>query len=226
MNLSTLKPLNSLSLEPLKEGWKWVRLGEVLLTNPQYGLTATAENSEKDYIYIRITDITDEGKLKIEDLRFIDLDKEIFEKYKVFENDILIARSGSVGRIYLVKESDLPKPAVFASYLIRFKLNPNVVLPEYFFYFGLSEQYKNFILEQIKTVAQPNINAKQYQNIQFSLPPLPEQRRIVEKLKGIMEEIEKARSACEKELEAVKALPSAYLREVFESEEVKKWERR
>lgn len=41
-----------------------------------------------------------------------------------------------------------------------------------------------------------------------------------------MAEIDKARSACEKQLEAVKALPSAYLREVFESEEAKKWERR
>jgi type I restriction enzyme S subunit len=41
-----------------------------------------------------------------------------------------------------------------------------------------------------------------------------------------MAEIERARNACEKQLEAVKLLPSAYLREVFESEEAKKWERK
>ncbi|MCM8802170.1 MAG: restriction endonuclease subunit S, partial [Candidatus Omnitrophica bacterium] len=57
-------------------------------------------------------------------------------------------------------------------------------------------------------------------------PPLPEQRRIATKLTEIMAEIEKARTACEKQLFAAKALPSAYLREVFESEEAKKWERK
>ncbi|PIP20392.1 MAG: hypothetical protein COX40_05060 [Candidatus Omnitrophica bacterium CG23_combo_of_CG06-09_8_20_14_all_40_11] len=41
-----------------------------------------------------------------------------------------------------------------------------------------------------------------------------------------MQEVEVARSACEKQLEATNALPSAYLREVFESEEAKKWERK
>ncbi|MEO0005564.1 MAG: restriction endonuclease subunit S, partial [candidate division WOR-3 bacterium] len=58
------------------------------------------------------------------------------------------------------------------------------------------------------------------------LPPLSVQRRIVAKIKEMMDEVEKARTACEKQLEAVKALPSAYLRQVFESEEAKKWERK
>lgn len=31
---STLKPLNPSTLEPLKEGWRWVRLGEVCEINP------------------------------------------------------------------------------------------------------------------------------------------------------------------------------------------------
>jgi len=41
-----------------------------------------------------------------------------------------------------------------------------------------------------------------------------------------MQEVECARTACEEQLEAAKALPSAYLREIFESEEAKKWERK
>jgi type I restriction enzyme S subunit len=38
--------------------------------------------------------------------------------------------------------------------------------------------------------------------------------------------VDRARAACEKQLEAAKALPSAYLQEVFESEESKKWEKK
>jgi len=41
-----------------------------------------------------------------------------------------------------------------------------------------------------------------------------------------MQDVERARTACEKQLEAAKSLPAAYLREVFESEEAKKWERK
>lgn len=58
------------------------------------------------------------------------------------------------------------------------------------------------------------------------LPPLPEQKRIAAKLQELMQEVEHARTACEKQLEAAKALPAAYLQEVFESEEAKKWERK
>jgi len=57
-------------------------------------------------------------------------------------------------------------------------------------------------------------------------PPDSEQRRIAGILKEQMAEVEKARKATEAQLEAARALPAAYLREVFESEEAKKWPRR
>jgi len=58
------------------------------------------------------------------------------------------------------------------------------------------------------------------------LPPLPEQQRIAARLQELMREVERARTACEKQLEAAKGLPAAYLRAVFESEEAEKWERK
>jgi type I restriction enzyme S subunit len=193
-------------------------LGELLLTNPQYGLTATSDKSEKGYIYLRITDITDSGKIKTENLKYIELDDKSFEKYKVFNGDILIARSGSVGRVYLVKESDLPMPAVFASYLIKFKLKSDYILPEYFFYFCLSRQYKSFVSEQIKTVAQPNINAKQYQKLEIPLPPIKTQHLIATDLEEKMSHTENLQSAIYNQLEAINTLPHAILRKAFRGE--------
>jgi type I restriction enzyme S subunit len=63
-------------------------------------------------------------------------------------------------------------------------------------------------------------------NLQIPLPPLEEQKQIAIKLQELMQEVERARNACEKQLEAAKALTAAYLREVFESEEAKRWERK
>ena len=58
------------------------------------------------------------------------------------------------------------------------------------------------------------------------LPPLPEQRRIAAKIQELIQDLDDARAACEKQLEAAKALPAAYLRSAFETEEAKKWEKK
>jgi type I restriction enzyme S subunit len=63
-------------------------------------------------------------------------------------------------------------------------------------------------------------------NIEIPLPPIEEQKRIAAKIQELMQEVERARTACEKQLEAAKALPPVYLREVFEGEKSKKWERK
>jgi len=63
-------------------------------------------------------------------------------------------------------------------------------------------------------------------DLDLPLPPIPEQRRIAGILKEQMAEVEQARKATEAQLEAARALPAAYLREVFESEEAKNWPRK
>ncbi len=55
------------------------------------------------------------------------------------------------------------------------------------------------------------------------LPPLAEQKRIAAILTERLTTVERARKASETRLEAARALPAAYLREVFESEEAMGW---
>ncbi|HEC67205.1 MAG TPA: hypothetical protein ENI35_00045 [Candidatus Desulfofervidus auxilii] len=168
-----------------EKGWKWVRLGEVLNRKPQYGLTAKASKETLNIRYLRISDITDQGNLKNNDPRFLDLNEQEFNKYRLYEGDILIARSGSVGRVYL--HHDCEQKVVFASYLIRFRLDTNQIIPKFFFYYGLSPLYKKYIEDTLRIVAQPNINAKEYSNLQIPLPPLEEQKRIIAYLDQISE---------------------------------------
>ncbi|HEC92601.1 MAG TPA: hypothetical protein ENI51_06395 [Candidatus Atribacteria bacterium] len=168
-----------------EKGWRWVRLGEVLSRKPQYGLTAKASKEALSIRYLRISDITDQGNLKNNDPRFLDLNEQEFNKYRLYEGDILIARSGSVGRVYL--HHDYEQKVVFASYLIRFRLDTNQIIPKFFFYYGLSPLYKKYIEDTLRIVAQPNINAKEYSNLQIPLPPLPEQKRFIAYLDQISE---------------------------------------
>ena len=152
-------------------------VGEVLNRKPQYGLTAKASKETLNIRYLRILDITDQGNLKNNDPRFLDLNEQEFNKYRLYKGDILIARSGSVGRVCL--HHDYKQKVVFAFYLIRFRLDTNQIIPKFFFYYGLSPLYKKYIEDTLRIVAQPNINATEYSNLQIPLPPLPEQKRIV-----------------------------------------------
>ena len=204
----------------LPAGWRWVKLGEVC-NYSQYGLTVSELHSDDGYPLIRITDIDDLGNLKLEDIKCAQLDDTTFKRYELRDGDILFARTGSLGRTFLY--SGNPSEAVFASYLIRFSLNKSIIEPLYLFYYTHSKEYFEFIEEKKHTVSQPNINAEEYKSLLIPLPPLFEQKRIAAKLKEMMNEIDNARLACEKQLEAAKALPSAYLREVFESPEARSW---
>ena len=199
-----------------EKGWRWVRLGEVLSRKPQYGLTAKASKETLNIRYLRISDITDQGILKNNDPRFLDLNEQEFNKYRLYEGDILIARSGSVGRVYL--HHDCEQKVVFASYLIRFKLDTNQIIPKFFFYYGLSPLYKKYIEDTLRIVAQPNINATEYSNLQIPLPPLSEQKRIITYLDNIQQKaqaLQRLQEETEKEVEKVR---EAILHKAFRGE--------
>lgn len=70
------------------------------------------------------------------------------------------------------------------------------------------------------------LNQKVAAQIPVLCPPLDEQRRIAARLSEQMAQVDKMRSVAEAEVEAAEALPAAFLRQVFESEEAKKWPRR
>jgi len=61
----------------------------------------------------------------------------------------------------------------------------------------------------------PKLNQEIAAQIQIPLPPLSEQKRISVILNEQLAAVDKARAAAEAQLEAAKALPAAYLREVF-----------
>ncbi|MFC1652135.1 restriction endonuclease subunit S [Planctomycetota bacterium] len=152
----------------------------------RYGFTASAATSGTCR-FIRITDITDDGRLKKSKVMYVTPDPVSEEKFSLFPGDLLVARSGSIGRPYLVKEN---MKAVFASYLIRFRLRLDIVDPDYVFYYTQSPMYIQYITNVGRGAAIKNINAKQLGAIQLPVPSLNEQRRIVARIKECIDRVE------------------------------------
>ena len=168
--------------------YEWVELGDIILGKPQYGSGARKVPYDNKVRYVRITDITDNGELKSNDLVSPSIiEPDLFLK----PNDLLIARSGSVGRTYI--HEDLPGIYQYAGYLIRFRINPAQAIPKYVYHVTKSDSWREWILSNSKTGTLTNINAKQYSAFRFPLPPLEVQQEIVAEIEGYQRVIDGAR---------------------------------
>ena len=152
-----------------------ILLKELITKQPQYGANEEAKDfeNETDIRYIRITDIDELGKLKNNNKKTAN---KIETKYFLNYNDLLFARSGSVGRCYIHKKTN--EISIFAGYLIRFIVNTDICNPDYIFYYCNSNLYKLWVSAIERPAVQSNINAEEYKSLPIPIPPLQKQSEI------------------------------------------------
>ena len=156
------------------ETWEEVSLCDVA-SGFEYGMNAAATIYDGSHKYIRITDIDDSSHLYIQD-ELVSPEGQVEEKYRVRENDILFARTGaSVGKSYCYQRSD--GNLYFAGFLIRIHINSDVDC-SYVFQNTLTEAYRRWVMLESARSGQPGINAEQYKQYRFLLPPIETQKKI------------------------------------------------
>lgn len=156
------------------------KLSQLSRQKLSYGSGASAVEFNGNVRYVRITDIQEDGTLTENSMSPDSYD----EKYLLHEGDILFARSGAtVGKTFLYNKQD--GKSIYAGYLIRFVPDVSVVYPEYIYHFTRSQYYKAFVRANAQAVAQPNINAQQYGNLEICVPPMRLQKDFVERIMSI-----------------------------------------
>jgi type I restriction enzyme S subunit len=103
------------------EGWGVKRLKYLASESLKYGANESAELDDPDLPrYIRITDIAEDGSLRVD--TFKSLPEDVARLYLLKSGDILFARSGAtVGKSFMYHESW--GRACYAGYLIRLRVN-------------------------------------------------------------------------------------------------------
>lgn len=158
-----------------------VTLADVVFNSGQYGANETAiDYKEGDTRYIRITDVDDLGCLKENNKVTC---KNIEQNYMLHKNDLLFARSGSVGKCYIHKR--ISEPAIFAGYLIRFIINAAIINPDYLFYYCNCSLYKYWVDTIQRPAVQANINSEEFRQIIIPLPPLAKQQEIADHITAL-----------------------------------------
>jgi len=104
-----------------------------------------------------------------------------------------------------------PQAEVTSEWIHYFLLQPSLLLDATRYFTG--------------AVGQQRVPEDYLATLEIPLPPVAEQRRIAARLREQLSILAEARAALEVQLEAADALPAAHLRNVFESEEAKRWPR-
>ena len=194
-----LKPSGVEWLGDVPEHWEVRRLKQVCSRSGLYGANIAATQYQETGIrFLRITDITDDGQLKE---CGVFLPEELTCGYVLNDGDILISRSGTIGRSFLY-QSKKHGPCSYAGYLVRFVPDFHV-LPKYISLFTKTQAFDGFLRVMAISSTIENVNADKYANAHLPLPPLAEQAAIVEYLDRATASIDAAIARARRQIELV-----------------------
>lgn len=177
----------------------------------RYGATESGVDYDDDlFRYIRITDITADGKLKEEGK--LSLTYEQAKGYILRDKAILFARSGgTVGKSFIYRSAY--GKAAFAGYLISAYANTTKVLSEWILYFTNCSAYWEWVNRIFTQATIQNIGADKYSNMPIPVAPLAVQKVIVSILNAKCAEIDALSADIQSEIEILEAYKRSVITE-------------
>ena len=164
----------------IPENWAWSRLEEIGVS--ELGKTLNS-NKDTGELTPYLCSINIHWKyINLEEVKKTRFTKEEQKKYILSKNDLLVCEGGDIGRCFVW---NFPIPMYYQNALHRIRFY-NEINP-FFLKFAI-EHYKNIhILDKYsKGVTIKHLTKIALHSICFPLPPLSEQRRIVEKIEELL----------------------------------------
>jgi len=149
--------LKETEVGPIPVDWEIRRLGEIV-ESTKYGISQRGGKSGK-YPILRMNNLVN-GYVDVSDIQFVDIDSDVFNRFRVKKGDVLFNRTNSFERVGKTSIFTLEGDYVFASYLIRLVADADVMVPRFLSYY-LNKQDSQRRLKMLATrgVSQSNISA-------------------------------------------------------------------
>jgi type I restriction enzyme, S subunit len=181
-------------LTELPEGWSLTSLEEISHRITK-GTTPTSLGfnfSDSGVLFVKVESLFNK-RIKHSSCAFIDLiTDQALSRSRLETNDVLFSIAGTLGRVAIVQDQDLPANTNQAISIIRL-IKP--ILPEYIVEVLSSHILESRIQEGGRGVGLQNLNLKQVSEFEIPLPPLNEQKRIVAKIEELRSHTQAARNA-------------------------------
>ncbi|OFY48330.1 MAG: hypothetical protein A2W85_10175 [Bacteroidetes bacterium GWF2_41_31] len=203
----------------LPEGWVWCRLGEILL----YSDAGKSPDCEK-----RPSQNNEWGVLTTTSIQvnsFNEMANKILPvNYVINPNqvvkcgDILITRAGPINRTGIAcKVNSINSNLILSDKTIRLNYPENLVNPDFVVSTLNSVTIRKILLQMMIGMASSQVNISQanIKTTSFPLPPLPEQKAIVETINRLMALCDQLEQEVQQSEQQVELVMKGVLREVF-----------
>jgi len=206
----------------MREDWEIKKLGELceFVRGPFGGSLKKSCFVEEGYaVYEQQHAIYDQ----FNEIRYFIDDKKFDEmsRFELKPGDLIMSCSGTIGKVAIVPDGI--KKGIINQALLKLTPNNNIDV-QYLKYWFLSDDFLQKIAKHSKGVAIKNVaSVKILKTIEFLLPPLIEQKRIVAILDKAFEAIDKANANVKRNIENAEEMFQSKLNEIF-SQRGEGWE--
>lgn len=184
-----------------------------IVKEAKYG-TSSKAGSEGTYPILRMGNLTYEGAITLDDLKYIDLKDNELEKYLVKQGDILFNRTNSKELVGKTAVYRYEQPMAFAGYLVRVRTNEKANT-EFLSAFMNSDYMKKILRLKCKNiVGMANINAQELQDFSIYIPPMELQSKFAQ----IVEHVEAQKQKNELVIEQMNNLFNSLSQRAFKGE--------
>ena len=203
----------------LPEGWEWCRLGEILLFSDS-GKSPNCEKRPANFNEWGVLTTTSiQAGIFLEDSnKVLPLKFKVDTSQKVEVNDLLITRAGPLNRTGVAcKVKSITKQLILSDKTIRLKHPPELINPD-FLVSGLNSKIiRALLIPKMTGMAESQVNISQpnIKQIPFPVPPLEEQKAIVEKVERLMEKCRALEQEISNSEQHAQMLMQAVLKEAF-----------
>lgn len=180
--------------------WIWVRL-EDICTKITDGTHSTPKYSLEGIPFLSVKDISS-GKINFENTKFIEKEEhtKLYQRCNPEFGDILISKVGTTGVPAIVDCYE--EFSLFVSVALL-KFNKNKIYNKLLYYFLLSPIVQKQVKDNTRGVGNKNWVLDAIKNTMLPLPPLEEQKRIVEKIEELFAKLDEIKPI-EEELKLIK----------------------
>lgn len=202
------------------ETWEETVLKDEICLLVGYAFKSKDYTKEEDDIFLLRGDNIMQGSLRLENVKRLRKEEyEVFKKYQLQENDIVLAmdrpwvKAGL--KIARLSKNELPALLVQRTACLRAK---SKLINTFLFYLLKSNCFMNYLIDVQTGIGVPHISGQQILDFTFNRPSIRVQQKIVQKIDAISTQAKQLESIYQKKINDLEELKKSILQKAFSGE--------